>query len=97
MNDDYAPTTEEVREMHKVVIDGIIYVPAIEAVASVDDVIQAMYESYMGKGKHWSEETFSLWVGEVNEDGEGDTFEEFAARIGGVTARSAQSEEGTDQ
>ncbi len=73
---------------HEVVIDGVIYVPAVTAVPGLDAVMQALYESYMGAGKHWNDgdEAKYLWV-TVNEDQEGDTLEEFAARVAEAIAR----------
>lgn len=65
---------------HEVRIDGVLYVPATEAVASVDVVMQAMYESYMGEGTSWRDNPYQLWIS-VNEDGEGESFEEIAARV----------------
>jgi len=80
----------------KVEIDGVLYVPATEAVTDVDDVLQALYESYMGSGKSWRDDPYSnsLWVGGVNEDGDGDTFPEFLARISEIRARRTSSRAG---
>lgn len=74
----------------KVVIDGVIYVPATEVSPTVSDILQAMYEGYMGTGKRWQDDKYDVRVGSVNEDGEGDTFEEFAARITEIAARQSQ-------
>ena len=63
-----------------VVIDGIIYVPATEAVKGIDDIMQAIYETYMGVGDRWDSGSVRLWVG-VNEYGDGETLEELAARV----------------
>jgi len=81
---------------HKVVIDGIFYVPASESVSGVDDFMQAIYETYMGAGKRWDQDHTDLWVA-VNEDGDGDTFEELAARIAEIAARGdGMNRESTD-
>jgi len=66
----------------RVEIDGVLYVPVTEAVPGIDDIVQALYESYMGSGKSWRDDPYSkhLYVA-VNEDREGDSFHEFVARI----------------
>lgn len=71
----------------KVEIDGVLYVPATEAVPDVDDIMQALYETYMGPGRSWRDDNLALWIGGVNEDGEGDTFPEFLARISEIRGR----------
>lgn len=77
----------------KVVIDGFVYVPATEVTPVVNDILQALYEGYMGAGRRWQDDNFDVRVGSVNEDGEGDTFEEFAARITEVASRQSQVSE----
>lgn len=67
----------------KVEINGVPYVPATEVRIDVDDIMQALYEGYRGPGKSWRDDpaTAFLYIGGVNEDGEGDTFPEFIARL----------------
>ena len=68
---------------HEVVIDGVIYAPATNVMPTVDTIMQALFESYASEGERWNDRKNAkfLWIGAVNEDGEGDSFEEFAARI----------------
>ena len=70
----------------KVVIDGVVYVPAAEAVAgmdAVDAVMQAMFEGYMGDGERWNEKGNARLMTVTVSDGgdEGETFEDLAARL----------------
>jgi predicted P-loop ATPase len=71
-----------------VVIDGVIYVPAIEAVPGIDDIMQALYEQYMGSGRYWRDDEYTKDLRiNVHEDEGGQTFEEFAARISKIISR----------
>lgn len=76
-----------------VVIDGVIYVPAIGAIPTIDTIMQALYEQYMGDGKRWNEDSYTAHLNIlVSEDDEGgDTFEQFIARIAGLLGSEAQS------
>jgi hypothetical protein len=70
----------------KVVIDGVTYVPAAEAVAgmdALDAVMQAMFEGYMGHGERWNEKGNARLMTVTVSDGgdEGETFEDLAARL----------------
>lgn len=73
----------------EVVINGQRYVKATDAVPAVDDIMQALYEGYMGSGTHWKADPHigNLFIGGVNEDGDGASFEEFAATIAEIAAR----------
>lgn len=68
---------------HTVTIDGELYVKATDAVAEVDDILQALYVSYMGGGRDWKSDSTALWIA-VNEDGDGMSFQEFAEQIAQV-------------
>ena len=74
---------------HEVVIDGQIYVPATDVSPTIDTILEAIWESYMGTTfGRWNDANNAreLWVG-ANEDGNGDTLEEFAARIAKMVSR----------
>lgn len=79
----------------KVEIDGVLYVPATDAVTDVDDIMQALYESYMGTGRSWRDDPYAkgLYIGGVNEDEEGDTFPEFLARLNEIRNRKRGNSE----
>lgn len=71
-----------------VIIDGVMYVPATSAVAGVDDIMQALYEGYMGSGQSWRDDPYTKGLSiSVNEDGEGDSFDEFVALVAKISGR----------
>ena len=75
--------------MTEVLIDGKRYVPAVDWVAGsqLDGLLQALYESYMAAGEHWSAPgAYKVWLS-INEDGEGLSFEEITTLVAGITAR----------
>ena len=56
----------------KVVIDGELYVKASSVEApGVDQVMQFLYEQWMGVGEHWRDSEYKLWVsvGDDSQDG----------------------------
>lgn len=65
-------------EPHEVMIDGVRYVPAREAVAGLDDLRTALEDVFWGVGYKTRAERdqYELWV-KVYDDGDGTPLSEF--------------------
>lgn len=82
-----------------VVIDGLIYVPATEAVAGLDTFMQALFEGYMGEGRRWTDGRFPQMMSVIvtdDDDGDGETFERLAARMSAIAVRDTANGEQDD-
>lgn len=67
---------------NEVIIDGVRYVPASQAVAGLDDLRRAMEDVFWGKGysPQSGDRSAGLFV-QVHDDGEGTELNEFMDQI----------------